>query len=365
MSSSNHNFLAIFPLFAVLSISPMQLESKHSSRSIASEVVVSAHPKYEARAAKIDRTKIEIDKDLDLTCFSERGEALRTRLLQERKDYKVDVIEKDAVAAQQARLEGLVSGLVSLEVDMAALKEKKAWESQQAAGEPNVGEEIANKTMAELRTTLESLLQDEVENELAVLKAKIKKEEETPVVVKEEEKPKTSEDVICELEDKNKVLSKQVEDLLAEQKKIMETMLGMSNMMVQMNQRMQMPQQQQQQYTIPGWAMSGSLVNPYVQYPYNSAPTIIYMNGASSQQGPQLGQMNYQQNLASGQFHYPYQQQPQYQQQFQPQQDQQYGFNQPQYQLPQTQYYSQPNQLQAGSFGSDPLSFNFGAPAFI
>ncbi len=321
MSRLNHHFLAILPLFSILTMSPMQIESKFPSRSIASEVIA-AHPKYEARAAKIDRTKIEIDKDLDLTCFSERGEAFRTRLLKERKDYKVDLVEKDAVAAQKARLQGLVSSLVDLEVDMVALKEKNAWE-------PN-GEEIANTTMAELKTTLESLLQDEIENELAVLKDQIKKDE-TPVVVKVETK---EDDKICDLEEKNKVLTQQVEDLLAQQKKIMDTMLGMNSMMVQMNQQMQMPQQH---YSIPSWLMSGSLVNPQFQYPYNSGPTIIMMGGGSDY-GPQMGQQNYQQNGQSGQF---------------------------QYQQPQQQYiapYSRPDQFVAGNFGGNNSQFfNFGS----
>ena len=337
MSRLNHHFLAILPLFSILTMSPMQIESKFPSRSIASEVIA-AHPKYEARAAKIDRTKIEIDKDLDLTCFSERGEAFRTRLLQERKDYKVDLVEKDAVAAQKTRLDGLVSSLVDLEVDMVALKEKKAWEP--------AGEEIANTTMAELKTTLESLLQDEIENELAVLKDQIKKDE-APVVVKVETK---EDDKICDLEEKNKVLTKQVEDLLAQQKKIMDTMLGMSSMMVQMNQQMQMPQQQ---YSIPSWLMSGSLVNPQFQYPYNSGPTIIMMgdyvqqgpqnlpNGGTQygpQNGSQMGQLQYQQNGQSGQY---------------------------QYQQPQAQYtpsYYQPEQFVAGNFGGPgPQFFNFGS----
>jgi hypothetical protein len=360
---SRSHFLAMLPLFSILTMSPMQLETKVAYRGIASETI-SAHPKYEARASKIDRTKIEIDKDLDLTCFSERGEALRTRLLQERKDYKVDVVEKDAVAAQKARIDGLVSGLVDLEVDMAALKEKKAWELQVAADPAagKVGEEIADKTMAELKTTLESLLQDEVENELAVLKDKIKKEEAV-VVVKEEEPKKEDEaktkqeELVCELEEQNKVLSKQVADLLSEQKKIMETMMGMSNMMVQMNQRMQY--QQPQQYSIPSWLMSGSLINPQLQYPYlGGSPTIIMMNNGggynqpqdwSSITGSQLGGQNYQQNSQSGQYQLP---QPQWQQP----------------QMPQYQAYSgspssygQPSNGQVGTFGSSDLSFNFGA----
>lgn len=84
MSRLNHHFLAVLPLFSILTMSPMQIESKFPSRSIASEVIA-AHPKYEARAAKIDRTKIEIDKDLDLTCFSERGECLPHKTFKRKK----------------------------------------------------------------------------------------------------------------------------------------------------------------------------------------------------------------------------------------------------------------------------------------
>jgi hypothetical protein len=346
MSRSHYSFLAILPLFSILTMSPMQIESNFPSRSIASEVV-SSTPKYEARAAKIDRSKIEIDADLDLDCFSERGEAFRERLLEERKDYKVDVVDKDAVAAQRARLTGLVSGLVDLEVDMAALKEKKAWDP--------TGEEIANNTMNELKVTLESLLQDEIENELAVLKDSMKPEVEvavTPEVIVKEEEPKKEEPVICEAEERNKVLTKQVEDLLAEQKKIMETMLGMSNMMIQMNQNMQMAQQQQQ-YTIPSWLMSGSLVNPQLQYPYMGSPTIIMMVGNSQApqsffggqgQQPQMGQQSYDQNMQSGQYQMPQQQGGYY--------NQSPYMNDPRY--------SMPSPMIPGSFGNDPFQYNFG-----
>ena len=329
MSRSTHHFLALLPLFTILTMSPMQLESKIANRSIASVVEVkSSYPKYEGRAAKIDRTKIEVDKDMDLDCFSDRGEAFRTKLLQERKDYKVDIVDKDAVAAQKKRIEDLVSGLVELEEDVKVLKTKNAWTPE--------GEEIAMGTMAELKVTLESLLQDEVENDLVVLKDQVKKEEGSVVVAegpKKEEVKTDEQKTICDLEDKNKVLTKQVEDLLAEQKKIMDSMLGISNMMIEMNQRMQ---QNQQQYSIPSWLMAGSLVNPQFQYPYMASPTIIMIGGQNNQvmQQPGFGQG---QNQPYGQYQSP-----------QPQ---------PQYQMP-NPYMSSPTY--PGSFGSDPSMFNFG-----
>lgn len=341
MSRFNHHFLAMLPLFSILSMSPVQLESNLPSRSIASEVAA-AHPKYEARASKIDRTKIEIDKDLDLNCFSERGEALRERLMTERKEYKVDLVEKDGVAAQKARLQGLVSSLVEFEEDMKALKEKKAFEPE--------GEKIAEGTINELKTTLESLLIDEIENELNVLKAEHKQDdEEKPEVVVETPKPPVqteAEKQLCELEDKNKVLTKQVEDLLAQQKTIMETMLGMNKMMIQMNQQMQ-----QQQQGIPQWLLSGSMMNPQLLYPTTHGTTIIMVGGQQSM--PQQSFIG-QNTLNQGAFQYQQPQMPQM----------------PQYPQPQSPYmeydprYSLPQSVVPGSFGQSPFQFSFGTTPF-
>lgn len=317
MSSSNHHFLAILPLFAILSISPMHLDSKvDNGRSIASEVIV-AHPKYEARAAKIDRTKIVIDKDLDLNCFSDRADALRNRILEQRKDYKVDVIEKDAVELQRQKVQSLVSSMVDLEEDMKALKEKKAWEK--------TGEEIADKTMAELKVTIESLLQDEIENDLAVLKDKIATDEAAQVATTKPEvkpeaeaekpakdEPKKEDDALCDLQEKNLVLTKQVEELVAQQKTIMENMVSMTQMMMQIHQRSQM---------LPSWMTNGSMMGQQQPQQYPTMPNLgngqwIFIPQNSMQvatgqawepnvqtQTPQLGQGTFQQ-AAQGPFNY-------------------------------------------------------------
>jgi hypothetical protein len=147
---------------------------------------------------------------------------------------------------------------------------------------------------------------------------------------------------ICDLEEKNKVLSKQVEDLLTQQKQIMETMLGMNNMMIQMNQRLQ---QSPQQYSVPSWLLSGSLVNPYLQYPYQSTPTIIMMGGQGpGAEGPILGQQTYQQTMQSGQYQLPAQQPSSYQE-YDPR-------------------YSMPAPVLPGSFGIAPFQYNFGPGPF-
>lgn len=318
--SRNQHILALLPLLSILTMTPAEIKPQANYRSLASveEVKQSAYPKYDARAEKIDRTQFQIAPDLDLSAFSQKGEEFREKLLKERKEFKVDETNEESVAGQKKKIEDLVTGMAELEENVRILKEKKAWDE--------MGEEIALKTIAELKTTLESLLQDEIENEL--------------IVLKDESKAKAPSS-LCDLEEKNKILTKQVEDLLAEQKRILESMTGMSSMMVEMNQRLQ---QAQQPYSIPSWLMAGSLVNPQFQYPYMAGPTIIMINNSQEPRpemnfiggsNPLLGQQNFEQNIQSGQF-----------------------------QLGQQIYPNQNNYFSPSPFSSpvmnDPNSFNFG-----
>lgn len=369
MSRSHYSLMAMVPLLTILSMSPAQVETQFSSspsRGIASiieegqEVKELKHPKYEARAEKVDKSLLEKDAELDLTKFSEKADKYREQLLQERKDYKVDVIEADAVAAQKQRLEELVIGMVALEEDVKVLQEKKAWEP--------AGEEIAMNTMNEMKITLESLLQDEVENDLLVLQDKVKKEEEAAIAKTDEEitPPETTtdevspeeektdevatdseaskqEDLICELEEKNKALTAQVEALIADQKKVMETMMGLTQMMVGMYQR--------QQQQLPSY-MTGPLVAPQHMYQYTT-PTaggnwVYYPDGFNPQQMTgqnMLGQNNYNQFQQSPNYQFP--SQIPYQAPYMPYQE---------YDL----RYSMPQPVMPGSFGDAPFQFNFG-----
>jgi hypothetical protein len=349
MSNSKH-ILAILPLFAVLSMSPAHLEQKATGRSIASEPVSevrSLTPKYDFRAEKVDKSKLEKDEALDMTKFSAKADDFRAKLLKERKEYMIDLCEKEHVDSQKKRLEDLVVGLVALEEDSKFVKDKGLLTPE--------GTEIHDKSMSELKLTLESILQDEVEHDLIVAKERLReleekqKEQDRPVVVKEEpkEEPKKSkeEELICELEEKNKVLTKQVDELIKEQKNIMQTMLGLNQMMVQMSQQMQ--QQQQQQSYIPSWMMAGALVNPLLQYPsyfpqYLPQQTIVINNGQDHIFGQgQMGAQTMQQGAYSPQFQMPGM--------YQPQQD-------PRFYVP---------DHTPGNFGmSSPYQFNFGPTQF-
>ena len=247
MSRSQHHFLAMLPLFALLSTSPAEI-IKSPSRAIANieQETASSFPKYEAKASKIDRRALYKDPDMTMDKYSEKGEALRTKLMKERADFKVDVIDPKLVKEQNQRLDDLVIGLVLFEESLSQLKEKKAFVPE--------GEVIANRTLNELKVTLESLLVDQVENDMLVLKdeflkkeeedrkkdevgklAEDKKEDEPKEEAKKDDEKVASEECKAH-EEENKVLTTQVESLISEQKKIMESMFGLIQVLVQQSQ---------------------------------------------------------------------------------------------------------------------------------
>lgn len=299
MSSTNHHFLAILPLFAILSISPMKLDSQLASRSIASEIV-EGQPKYEARAAKVDRTKITIDKDLDLNCYNDREQALRKRIIKARDESKADV-------------DSLVSAVVELEEDMKVLKEKKAFPE---------GDDKADVAMKDFKVLIEGMIEDDKKTEAVAVKPAERAAEEARPAKEEVAKEEPKKDaILCELEEKNSVLTKQVEELLEQNKSIMQTMLAMTTMMVQMNQQQQQPQ------LLPQWMTSGSMMNYGQQYPtanfgngqwiYFPTSNMPMVMGNQPSAGPnvqttvpQLGAHSYQQAAQNPAFSYMPQAQP-------------------------------------------------------
>ncbi len=315
--SRSHNFLAILPLFAVLSMSPIELTSHSSGRSIASvEEVISKTPLYEARAAKIDRTIIEVAKDIDKAKLEVSIKSIQDKLAIE-KEIKVDIEDKESVKASKERIEVLVSDIVGLEEDRKAV-EKVLAEKPEA--------ERVIPALDEVITSVEALLSDEKHNdeliaklepkkeEPAVVKPEEPKKEEAEVAVKPEEPKKeetAKEDEIACLKEENKVLTQQLSDLSEQQKKITENLTALTNMMGQMNQRLYQSQ-------FPQWMMSGPMVNtqqlyqPHLQggaWLYMPQQPMIVQQGVPqggyipfSQQPSQLGQYNYQQATQSNQY---------------------------------------------------------------
>lgn len=409
MKRFNHHKLAILPLLGILAMSPSVMSSKFASRGIASvedgkpevkrevkeepkkeevkkEVVVvkedvkkeevkkeeSKTPKFDALVSKVDQTSIVKDIDNSVEKFSKKRDELSAKILKEREDFKKDQSDKTIVQEQRTRLESLVPEFLLVEASLKDLQEKKAID--QAA------DESSTKLLGTSKEVIESLLVDLDNNELLVAKAsepkveepkkeepkvaeepkkdepkkeEVKKEEVKVAEDKKEEKKEEkkeqteSEKQICALQEQNKLLTKQVEQLINDQKQIMSTFMGMAQMMVSQYQQQQANQHNPYYQNGPGFNSS-----PY-QYnaPMSAGNWVYYPQGFQPQQQNIFAQPQMQMGgIYPDQMH------------MQQQQSAQWGL-QPQmnFQIPSygDQRYQQYPQFTPGTFGGDSqFSFN-------
>lgn len=395
MKRFNHHKLAILPLLGILAMSPSVMSSKFASRGIASvedgkpevkrEVKEEAKkeesktPKLDALVSKVDPKSIMKDIDNSVEKFSKKRDELSAKILKEREDFKKDQSDKAVVAEQRLRIESLVPELLLVEASLKDLQEKKAIE--QAA------DESSSKLISTSKDVVESLLVDLDVNEKLVAKAsepkveepkkeepKVAEEPKKEEVKKEEVKKEVAEDkkeekkdeakkeeksdsekLLCEVQEQNKILTKQVEQLINDQKQLMNTFMGMAQMMVGMYQQQQANQHNPYYQNGPGMNSS-----PY-QYnaPMSAGNWVYYPQGFQPQQQNIFAQPQPQMG-----GYYPDQMHMQ-QQQGQPQVGGQWGL-QPQmnFQIPSygDQRYQQYPQFTPGSFGDSQFSFNMQNP---
>lgn len=298
MKHFNHRSLLILPVLSILSISPMALQSHPNYRGIASVVEdgaaeevkeVKEFKKFNEYSAKVDPKNIVHAENLSVEDLKKQDADLKAKLQDKKIPDDKKEINKDVVAQDRKDRESLVVDLLLLEDGLGNLEEKKSIEITEA--------DVLKKSILEHKGQIEELLLDlEKSEEILAQKEEPKKEEEEvkPVIADEEPKkdepakdgPKddSKEEVVvaedkkedkevCEAEEKNALLTKQVEQLLNDQKQIMQTMLGMAQMMISMHQN----QNQQQQN--PYYANSYH-ANPY-QYnqPFTSGNWVYYPNG--------------------------------------------------------------------------------------
>lgn len=387
MKHFNHKF-AILPLLGILAMSPSVMSSKYATRGIASVPVQeevkpevkqevkeeSKHPKYDAQVSKVDPQSLMKDADNNFEKFKAKREDLIGKVKKEREEFKKDQSDKEIVKEQRTRVESLVIDMLLTENSLKDLQEKKGIEQ--------ADDEASQKLLAEQKDIVESLLVDLDANEVLVAKAsepkqeEPKKEEEVKVAEEKKEEPKKEEEKkeeevkvteekkeekkddkhLCEAEEQNKVLTKQVEQLIADQKQMMNAFMGMAQMMVSMYQQQQQQAPNPYYQNGPGWNAS-----PY-QYnaPMSAGNWVYYPQGFQPQQQNIFAQPQMAQGIYPSQFHM--QQQPSYG----PQQNQgQWGL-QPQMNFgmqQQPQGYGDPRYQQApqftpGSFGNEAFSYN-------
>lgn len=363
MKHFNRHSMAILPLLSILAMSPGVIQSKNAQRHIASVVedvaVENEKPevkeekkeefkKFKEYSAKVSPDSIVKNENLTLDDLKKQETDLKAKLEKIKVEAKKEDIKREIVDQERKDREALVVDLLFIEDGLKGLDEKKAIEI--------ADKEAIEKSILEHKIKIEELLVDLEQSEEILAKADAeaeepkkeeevkpvlaeepKKEEEVKPVVAEEPKKEEVKKEVCEAEEKNALLTKQVEQLLNDQKQIMQTMLGMAQMMISMHQN----QGQQQQQPNPYYSNSMH-ANPY-QYnqPFTSGNWVYYPNGFQPSQPNIFAQPQQQQ----GGF-YP------------SQTHQQSNWNlAPQYNFQADPRYTvQP--IMPGSFGSEAFSYN-------
>jgi hypothetical protein len=348
MKSFNRHHLAMLPLLTILCSSPAVMESKFNNRSIASlAMIVESYPKLEAFRKNQAPESIQKDQDNSLEKFKLKRDALTEKIKKERESFKKDQSDKVIVGDQKKLIHSLATEVLVVEADLKDLQDRTLIESE---------EEASVKAETESKKVIESLLSDLEANEVLVAKADVPKVEEPKKEEPKNEEPKKEEPKkeICESDEKNKVLTTQVEELLKQQQQILQTMMGMAQMMVSMFQQQQ------------GNPIANSFAYEHSLYRYNQPMTagnwVYYPNGFQPSQP----------NIFA-----PQQQQPQQQQQYQPYIPQGGGMypdqvnqapipkdNQGDWSMRPTEFFPDPRfqtqYMAPGQFGHDPFSFNMG-----
>jgi hypothetical protein len=264
MKGFNRHHLALLPILSILSLSPYMLESQsHQGRSLASvKEEVKGHPRYESLVAKIKPESLMKDVNISFDKFKLKRDELKAMLVKEKEEFKKDQSNKEVVSAQRKKLESLVIDVLLVETSLNQLQEKNTLEASD--------KEESAKMIAESKDIVEGLLSDLEANEILVAGALEPKKEDKPIIVEgpKKEAPKKE---ICEADEKNKILTSQVEELMKQNQQILQSMLNVTQMMVSMYQ------QQQQQYfqNGPGWNTS-----PYQYHqPQTAGNWVYYPNG--------------------------------------------------------------------------------------
>ncbi len=331
MSHSKHHYLALVPLLSLLAMSPAKFETKTISRSLASVSEKEAEkpfPKYEEVAGKIDRSSIEASSQISRMDFDKKVISLKEKLKEEKKLLESEVKDPQVLEKHKASMEKIVAGVIQLEEDAKAIKDLDI--------DPSFPAPMLEGRILDLKATVEDVLvasekklEEPKKEEVAVTdvkkdeapaKEEPKKEEIAKDEKKEEVKPSENPE-ICELQEQNKLLSKQVEELLADQKKISESLVNITSTLAQLVQRQMNP-----------WAnytsgpMQALSMTPQYPVPQNMGGQWIYMTNpqqvfggsqyqfqpmqyqATQQQGMQNFQLPQQSGFSFGNEYLPTQQ---------------------------------------------------------
>jgi hypothetical protein len=342
MSHGHYKALAIFPLLGILCMSPTDIHKKHTSRSIASDVSfdVVSYPKYAAVAEKIDPNLINKEHKVSLEDFKKQI-----------KDLEPKIMEKGGSKEN-------IQALLQAQEDIQKLLRENLVDSEKGI--------VALDQVSDLKKLLESKL-NEKDKVVKVEEPKKEEPKKDVIVVAEKDKPKKEapkkekkEELPCEADAQNKVLTSSIETLIKDQSTIMSNMMQMMQTMMNMNAQNQMAMNEmryQSQYSYSSPQSMGNWNHYSNNFPMYQ-PSIFgsYQSmgqGQQPQQQQQQGQQQGQQPQMSQQQNQGWQLNPSSQFQFQGQGQQQgmqgiQGMG--------SQFATQNMGLQTNSFSMSPLS---------
>lgn len=377
MSRFNKPSLAILPLLSILYISPSEMQIKTYERGPASSVIEevkaekpqASFPRYEALVSKVDKESLLKDENVSLEKVQKKDKELKEKLALVKSKFNKEVSDKEEVLAQRKSLEDLVVEVLVVENQLQDLKEKELIKAEE--------EELSLKSVVEHKTSLEELLGELDKNETLVASSEVSEEapvepkddviaEEEPVVVAEEEPKKPQEEgkkeeEVCASDARYELLTKQMEQLMNDQKQILMAMLNMSQTMMQMMQRQMQPNPM----------LGNNLPSVYQYHTQQTAGNWVYYPSGFQPGQPNIFAQGPQAQAPQAQGFYPDQAHQQIQAQAPTQQPQMQMNPQNNWNLmPQPQFQMDPRMTpmpqEPGVFGNEAFSFNMGptqAPA--
>ena len=271
MSHFKQHSLAILPLLSLLAMSPSTIQTRYAERTIASvseevkteEVKVQEFKRFKEFSDKVDPASIVRNEKLTIDDLKKQDSDLKVKLEQTQVNKDKKDLTKEDVAKDRAEREALVVDLLFIEDGVKALEESKSLEPSD--------KEALEKSILSHKGKIEELLTDLDQSETLLAEAEVPVKEEPKaeepkkddVIVADDKKdepkkeePKMEDKHLCEAQEKNELLTKQIEQLMNDQKQIMQTMMSMTQMMISMYQN-------QQQQPNPYYSNSLHAPNPY------------------------------------------------------------------------------------------------------
>lgn len=334
MKVSSRPKLTMLPLLGLLAMSPSVYKSSNLNRSIASIEEKKSHPLFEQEKAKLKISDSEITTNLNVKEFKKKKEDLVKKI-----NTLKSVMNKPEVHKA-------IHELIVLEAKHSKLEENCKEMNSEMNCLSDTDKDEALKIIASAKDDLEISLEEIECSDYAIAHDEghkiVSKKEDKAEKEKVEEKPteQTAQEICSVLEEKNKVLTTQVEELLKQQNQILQSMVSMVQMMSSMHQQLQQQPLHYQQ-SLP-------MQSPYQYHFYvpqmNHSPNTISMPQQQSFSSPYSSFLPNQAQSYSPSSHEPYSLLP--------------GQLQPGSSFPQQEQYPMIQTYLTGSFGQDPGSFN-------